>query len=1495
MKAIAPACLALIASLWTIQTPPAFSQQSEPGKWIPLPYFRSGNWWMPIDVEKPTKLNASLVALAGMDCYLFTDSSNSMSLVRQTGDKIASANQVIPFDARHFALSQQGNPQSRVIRNDGFMMAESLENFQAMWERKVEFGRQARQAMPALPPDTSLTSSGWAVSSNSQPPVSPHAMDYNPSLGLLCVVQTVGERHLGSELRVWDVRSRSCLWRRRLPGSPYSPVGVRILNNGLVFVNGGYGKHNVCYLRVYDSSKRQTVLERDVPGTLELGRLRMAPLPDGRRVLTVPSLLPESPKDQNGANPNKGLRLFDLTSKTEGTLLPSHEVASVLALTDGRSALVGTMQGEILRLDLSGGSHALLGTSSGKAITALAASDDESAWAAGTREGAVLRGSLRGAVDATLPALDGEVTGLTFLRGSTSKLAIRVAGRGQGGFYGGYWVDNSSHADGVIWDVVTGERRPLPPGAGICALDGSILGLSLADGTGSVLYDAATGGMSEPLGSQAPSVLEREFATGEGLDKPSSLRTNRDGSQIFIGGRLFDFKTMRFEALKAARALSEPIVEAARMRMKSPRPVENDEDRKIFGLALDQAGADAKTEEVLDVLLLGPSRKPARVLLYPDPNTVNAFSGLSPSGKVAAIYSQWKGGGDLRLVDLERYRVMSQPNQGNLTENLQSMNFLGWVKPLDDDGNRVLAIHSNGGMVDMLDYAGGRTISRVDFGGAAAAACCAVEARRLFIATDDAAIHCVTWDDAGHLKPVGRLDLGMHDTWALTLPNGMFMSSGAERLMVLAGNGRALPLDTGAAAFHRPHDVARAFGASPEQLALLEKAYLRRCQRDGLTVTQDQQIDLKTLPQVVIRDRLKLPVAVRETAFTLAAEASASGFPLRKLLVEVNGVPLHTWKAELPDDSKVWSGEIPLTLAPGINKIQISAVDAEGRESLRETVVLWHIAPATPPALHLVAVGVSDYKDDGLDLGAASKDARDLAQLLAQRQGHGCREVRSLVFTDQQAMRESILQARDFLRASQEGDQVVVFVAGHGFVDQEGLRYWFGTHDIDIAAVDKRGVSYEELESLFDGVPARQRLLLMDTCFAGEVDMESSATLAMASGVKSRAPAVASIISKPADGSFDLMRELFSDLRRHTGATVITASSGMEHVYAEEREQGDNGVFTYCLLEGMRSGSADANGDGDIRLSEMQTHLLARVPQMTGGRQQPTGRHMNADADFSFGTTKARPPLDATQFVRNYLSLTSENQKEKKLAALFTEPADYFGKPNTRADIEQEEVSHHQRFPQRNFTLNDAIPKVTQTSETRRYLTYPMVYSMTDAVGAHKNGRQEIAMELTQEETGWKISALKVLKTEDMTPPPMRAMQPPQPAASTPVPPAAQQGTLQGAVAQFLVISSANGQEQQFAGMFAPSVDYFGKRFTREQIYQDEVSSHRNWPYRRLSLAGPVEQINLSANEVVLRYTMSSWQSKTSDGGKTTSHLIEMRLQQINGRWFITVMKVRKP
>lgn len=253
--------------------------------------------------------------------------------------------------------------------------------------------------------------------------------------------------------------------------------------------------------------------------------------------------------------------------------------------------------------------------------------------------------------------------------------------------------------------------------------------------------------------------------------------------------------------------------------------------------------------------------------------------------------------------------------------------------------------------------------------------------------------------------------------------------------------------------------------------------------------------------------------------------------------------------------------------------------------------------------LYVLAIGVCDYSENALDLLAAWKDAQDLSRTLETNATAEFDAVHIKTVLDREATKENILSASKFLRDSGVDDQAIIFVAGHGIVDQSDYTYWFGTTDIDIDEVQKRGLSYRDLEGMFDAVSARERLLIIDTCYAGEVDADEM--LRWQAGekdaqkhVKVRGPALAGVLQRPPDGIGELVRTYFTDLRRTTGANVISASSGYEFVYAEERPQGDNGVFTYCLMEGLK-GTADTDADGRIRCSELLDYVVKRVPAMT--------------------------------------------------------------------------------------------------------------------------------------------------------------------------------------------------------------------------------------------------------------------------------------------------------
>jgi len=95
--------------------------------------------------------------------------------------------------------------------------------------------------------------------------------------------------------------------------------------------------------------------------------------------------------------------------------------------------------------------------------------------------------------------------------------------------------------------------------------------------------------------------------------------------------------------------------------------------------------------------------------------------------------------------------------------------------------------------------------------------------------------------------------------------------------------------------------------------------------------------------------------------------------------------------------------------------------------------------------------------------------------------------------SDEQATRENIIKTKSFLQQSNEDDYVMVFVASHGLLDKD-FNYYLATYDTDFTNPALKGLPYDELEMLLDGIKSRKKTLLIDACHSGEVDEDSSAT-----------------------------------------------------------------------------------------------------------------------------------------------------------------------------------------------------------------------------------------------------------------------------------------------------------------------------------------------------------------------------------------------------------------
>src|SRR6185312_5753534 len=344
---------------------------------------------------------------------------------------------------------------------------------------------------------------------------------------------------------------------------------------------------------------------------------------------------------------------------------------------------------------------------------------------------------------------------------------------------------------------------------------------------------------------------------------------------------------------------------------------------------------------------------------------------------------------------------------------------------------------------------------------------------------------------------------------------------------------------------------------------------------------------------------------------------------LDRFNVFVNDVPVFGTRGLAIEASPVTvDRRVSVPLVKGRNKIQVSVQNARGVESLRQTAYTTSTAERAPPQVWVVAIGVSEYQRSQYSLRYAAKDAADIADVY---RGLGAR-THVLNVSNSEATRQGIEGARKWLEQANPDDLVIVFAAGHGMTDSH-QNYYFGTYDIDPDEPGRAGLPFESFENLLDGIAPLRKLLLVDTCFSGEIDKDEpapvttssaaagSGTVVMRSFKAARGVAVVADDAGTTAPSVRFQQDWFADLRRGTGAVVISSASGSE--YALEGEQWNNGVFTYALLDGLKNRAADANGDHEVTVGELQTYVSTKVVELTRGGQNPTVRRENLAYDFA--------------------------------------------------------------------------------------------------------------------------------------------------------------------------------------------------------------------------------------------------------------------------------------
>lgn len=420
--------------------------------------------------------------------------------------------------------------------------------------------------------------------------------------------------------------------------------------------------------------------------------------------------------------------------------------------------------------------------------------------------------------------------------------------------------------------------------------------------------------------------------------------------------------------------------------------------------------------------------------------------------------------------------------------------------------------------------------------------------------------------------------------------------------------------------YNRPDLVVKKIGQpSVVMLESLQKVIKKRQKKLGFAENSDKTYNLE-VPEIAVEKYNQLPTSTTKETFEFSVIAKDKNHPLISCNIFINGVPSFSKngydlsKMGTIEQRKSINFNCIVSLDDGKNLVEINCTNEKGIKSTMESFEIFYDAQKPlKPSLYFIGIGAGSYQSKENNLKYPEKDIDDISKLLAEKNTL-FENVHITLLKNEAVTKKDIAELRKILLTSNINDQVIIYWSGHGVVTKD-LDYYLATYNMDFEKPEKEGLEYTELENLLDSIPARKRILFIDACHSGELDKEDAIlttdTTTKVNEINSKGLRVT--VTNSTNFSA-LLNEMFADTRRSSGANIISAAGGAE--YALEGDKWANGVFTFALLQGLSEKKADLNKDGKILISELQSYLQEKVPELTKGRQKPTSRTENLVKDW---------------------------------------------------------------------------------------------------------------------------------------------------------------------------------------------------------------------------------------------------------------------------------------
>ncbi|WP_321475426.1 caspase family protein [uncultured Paludibaculum sp.] len=246
-----------------------------------------------------------------------------------------------------------------------------------------------------------------------------------------------------------------------------------------------------------------------------------------------------------------------------------------------------------------------------------------------------------------------------------------------------------------------------------------------------------------------------------------------------------------------------------------------------------------------------------------------------------------------------------------------------------------------------------------------------------------------------------------------------------------------------------------------------------------------------------------------------------------------------------------------------------------------------------------LVVGISRYEQEGITtLKFPESDADAVYRVLISKEGGGipAENVHKLIGRDANLanIRREVEQWLPSVAAEQ--DRVVVYFAGHGFV-QRGKGY-LAPWDIDPEHLDATGYPMQALgNTLAMKVKARWKTLFTDACHSGKINSETTNE------------AVWSELNSSMDAAQFLS---------------LVASIGAEKSYEDPLLSTGFGIFSYFLVQGLKGQADNDPCDGWVDASELVEYVRSNVRKYARDHGYQQTPNAGSDYDPSMILAKAK-------------------------------------------------------------------------------------------------------------------------------------------------------------------------------------------------------------------------------------------------------------------------------